>query len=176
MTIDFALVVYVFVDKRSFIRDSDAGTARRQRLPVLLLRHKCIVWHFENFRYITSSKNRLLILAGQGTVLIPDVILVSPNKLSMRHHAAWDRCSFWPGYWNTCKPRRDRTFLLNTRTTTTNGGHNATVPTIPLNKAAFASYRGKKSLLWKPVLILQLSRIFCWGTMVREVPDLTERI
>jgi hypothetical protein len=40
--------------------------------------------------------------------------------------------------------RQDRTFLLNTRPTTTNGGHNAAVPTIPLNKAAFAFYRGKK--------------------------------
>jgi len=43
MTIDLVLVVYVFVDKRSFIRDPDAGTARRQRLLVLLLGNECIV-------------------------------------------------------------------------------------------------------------------------------------
>jgi hypothetical protein len=36
------------------------------------------------------------------------------------------------------------TFLLNTRSTITIGNHSATVPTIPLNKAAFAFYRGKK--------------------------------
>lgn len=176
MTTDLVLAVYLFVDKRSFIRDPDAGTARWQRLPVLLLGNKCIVWHFENFREVTSSKNRLLILAGQGAVLIPGVVLVSPNKLSMRHHAVCDRCSVQPEYWNTWKPRRDRTFLLNTRTANTDGGHNATVPTIPLNKAAFAFYIGKKSLLWKPVLILQFSQIFCRGTMGRAVSVLTKRI
>jgi len=43
MTIDLVLVFYVFVDKRSFIRDPDVGTARRQRLLVLLLGNECIV-------------------------------------------------------------------------------------------------------------------------------------
>lgn len=43
MIIDLVLVVYVFVDTRSFIRDPVAGTACRQRLPVLLLGNECIV-------------------------------------------------------------------------------------------------------------------------------------
>jgi hypothetical protein len=63
--------------------------------------------------------------------------------------------------WNAETPRTDHTFLLNTRPATTNGGHTATVPTIPLNNAAFAFYRGKKSLLWKPVLIPLSLQVFC---------------